>query len=159
MGRFFQFFGRLVVIAIGFSIAAFVASATLVLLNGAMVPGELARLHDRGLDVRLVVGVLGLGGLIAHASFLPALVLIAIGELARRRDWLAYALGGGLVAIAVVALAYRGGVALAFDAGHVAVDVVGGLLAGTAYWIVAGHGAGRWLPSESRRDVSVSAPE
>lgn len=160
MGRFFRFFGRLVAIAFGFMVAALVAAAALVLLNGFLTPGEITRLQQRGVDFRLVFGIFGLASLIGYAAFLPAAVMILIGEFARRRDWLAYVLGGGLVACVVVFLADATGVELALDAGHVATDIVCGMIAGLAYWIVAGHAAGRWLPSEAdRRPSPVSAPE
>jgi len=154
VGRFFRFFGRLVAISFGFAVAALVAAVVLVFLNGFLTPGEIARLQARGIDFRLVFGIFGLASLIGYAAFFPAAVLILVGEFARRRDWLAYVLGGGLVGCAVVLLANGTGVALALDAGHIATDIVAGMIAGLAYWLVAGHAAGRWLPSET-----VSAPE
>lgn len=156
MGRFFRFFGRLVAISFGFAVAALVAATALLLLNGLLMPGEIAHLQERGVDLRLLIGILGLASLVGYSAFLPAAILILIGEFARRRDWLSYTLGGGFVACIIILVADSTGVELAYDAGHIATDIVSGMLAGLAYWLVAGHAAGRWLPSESE---GVSAPE
>lgn len=156
MGRFFLFFARLVAISFGFMIAALAAAAALVVLNGMLTPGEIARLQARGLDFRLVFGVFGLASLIGYSAFAPAAILIVLAEFTRRRDWLAHALGGGLVACFVLLGAQSLGVALAFDAGHVASDIACGMVAGIVYWLVAGRSAGRWLPSEAERHPAAA---
>lgn len=128
--------------------ACVVAACFNLLLNSMIVPGALAHLEARGIDLRLVIGLLGLASLFGHAAFVPSVALILLGEFAKLRGPLVYALGGGLIAGIVILLAHRAGVAVSLDSRHVAIDIVCGLIGGLGYWLVAGHNAGRWLPSQ-----------
>jgi len=146
--RFLLLLLRLVAVTAGFVFACAVAACFNLLLNSMIVPGALAHLEARGIDVRLVIGLVGLASLFGHAAFLPSVALILVGEFARLRGPLVYTLGGGVVAGLVLVLARREGVPLLLDPRHVAIDLVCGLLGGFGYWVVAGHNAGRWLPSQ-----------
>lgn len=159
MGRFLLFLFRLVAITIGFVVACVVAACLDLLLNSMMVPGALADLQARGVDMRLVVGLAGLSTLFGHAAFLPSAVLIVLAEFARLRSWVIYVLGGGLIAAIVLMLSERAGTAVALDAHHVAVDLVCGMIGGLAYWLLVGHRAGNWLPSENARRTSAPGSE
>ncbi len=155
MTRFFGFLVRLLALTVGFMVACAVAACVNLLLNSMVVPGALAHLEARGVDLRLVVGLVGLASLFGHAAFLPAMVLILVGEFARLRGPLVYTLGGGVVAGIVVMIAQRSGVAISLDPRHLAIDLVCGLCGGFGYWLIAGHGAGRWLPSQRPAEGSA----
>lgn len=81
----------------------------------------------------------------AYLAFFPALVAIAIGEIAGKRDWLFYALGGGAVSLVIIGLdraadtaAYAGAADL-----NLALVIIGaGMCGGIGYWLVAGRSAG-----------------
>ena len=53
-----------------------------------------------------------------------------------------------MIAGIVLVLAHRAAVPISLDPRHLAIDLVCGLLGGFGYWLVAGHNAGRWLPSQ-----------
>ena len=148
MGRFLLFLLRLVAVTAGFVFACAVAACANLLLNSMIVPGALAHLQARGVDLRLVIGLIGLASLFGHAAFLPSVALILVGEFARLRGPLVYTLGGGVVSAIVLVLAHRAGVPITLEQRHLAIDLVSGLLGGFGYWSVAGHNAGRWLPSQ-----------
>ena len=148
MGRFLLFIVRLVAVTAGFVLACAVAACCNLLLNSMVVPGALAHLQARGVDLRLVIGLVGLASLFGHAAFLPSVALILVSEFARLRGPLVYTLGGGVIAGIVLVLADHAAVPISLEPRHLAIDLVCGLLGGFGYWIFAGHNAGRWLPSQ-----------
>lgn len=156
MSRFLRFFLRLFVIAFGFVCSALSAALAIIVLNGLITPDDLTALA--GGDVEpivlvgpaILVGIAGLTGLVANLALLPAMAVVALAEISRRRDWLYYALGGGAVAIVCLLAAERIvaiGPAVGDDTTLVraARDVAAGMLGGLVYWLAAGRGAGRWL--------------
>jgi hypothetical protein len=139
--------GRLIVILIGYIAASLAASAFLnLLLIGALgLPADVLPDAIRGSSI---VAVPFVALFIAWLAFTPAVVLIAIAELAGKRDWLFHAIGGGLVA-AVVTAGYFWTATGSGDrtAGNpvIALALTGsGLVGGIAYWAVAGRSAGEW---------------
>lgn len=152
---------RLAIIFLGYVVAAFAASAFLVfVIIGPLgwAPEELPWVVTGSLAV--AVPVLAL--FIAYYAFLPSCVAIALAELLGKRDWLSYALAGGLVGAVVVGLSLQAswsvpqidgrgaGIDPAFsDPGFILTIVGCGIVGGIAYWLVAGLRAGAW-----RRRVS-----
>jgi len=149
VGRFVLFLFRLFAVTVGFVFACLVAACVSLVLNSMIVPGGLVQLQARGLDSRLVIGLVGLAAVFGQAAFLPSIAMIFLGEFTRARSWIAYMLGGGVIAGVVLALALREGVAISLEPRHLAIDLVAGMLGGFGYWLIAGHRAGRWLPSEA----------
>ena len=100
-----------------------------------------------------------IGLFIATAAFFPALVLLAIAEYFRIRNWLFYALAGGGCALGAHAILWSGMSAFqAIDFGDgspsdrlllmepelLLYGVVAGMVGAIAYWLLAGRGAGSW---------------
>ena len=96
---------------------------------------------------------------IAYFAFVPAALTIGVAEFVGWRDWLTYALAGGLIAAVVVSIFWRSGswdmridgagMPLAeggrLDDPQVLVALLAaGLVGGIVYWMVAGRGAGSW---------------
>jgi uncharacterized membrane protein len=99
----------------------------------------------------LVVSVLLIALLISYYAFLPAAVLIAIAEFRPFRSWLYFALAGGITALSALVLyetvrmaGMAGARTEAFGADSLLVALASGMIAGVAYWLVAGRSAGRW---------------
>ncbi len=159
MGRFLLFLARLLAVTAGFVFACAVAACCNLLLNSMLVPDGLAHLEARGVDLRLVIGLVGLASLFGHAAFVPSVVMILIGEFAKLRGPLVYSIGGGVIAGIVLELARRAGVAVSLDPRHVAIDLVCGLIGGFGYWLIAGHNAGCWLPSQLAASRRPRRPE
>jgi len=99
-------------------------------------------------------------GMVGAYAFLPALVLIGIGEWLDIRSIFYYALGGAAIGL----LAYFGSnmsvqIEEATDMPPVAFGlqlvVASGIIAGFVYWLIAGRRAGRWKsPVEKLLDES-----
>ncbi|MBN9272784.1 MAG: hypothetical protein J0J15_21585 [Mesorhizobium sp.] len=136
---------RLAVILLGYATASLAASAFLHVILFAWAgfePNDAPPL----LAGPLVFSVPVVALFVAYFGFVPSVVIILIGEVLGRHDWLTYAIGGG--AVAAIFLAF---VSQAPDAGFTVLDprmmatVVGtGRVAGIAYWLVAGRSAGAW---------------
>jgi hypothetical protein len=92
---------RIFVIAFGFVSGCVAAGLAYVFLAKLVVPEDFGALDELELTVTLVVGVFGVSSLFARAVFVPALAAIAAFEMFKLRDWLSYALSGGVLALAV----------------------------------------------------------
>lgn len=159
MSSVFAVLVRFVVITLGFAAAALAASAFLHLLflgaqdwSADQVPAVLAG--------SLIFSVPFVALFIAYFALLPAAVVIVMAELLGRRDWLTYALGGGLVGLAVAAFFWQAARPIAggtefdpaaadpilADPAFAAMLIGGGITGGLAHWLVAGRSAGSWRP-------------
>jgi len=83
---------------------------------------------------------------VAYFAFIPAAAAILLAELLGRRDWLFYALGGGVVAAVFLGLVrYAGDADFAVSGVNPTLAVIGaGMVGGISYWLVAGRRAGSW---------------
>src|SRR5690606_9314646 len=83
---------------------------------------------------------------VAYLGFIPSIAVILFAEVTGRRDWLTYAVGGGVAAAVFVGFAQqaRDPDLTVLDPGMMAVIVGSGIVGGIAYWQVAGRGAGSW---------------
>jgi len=146
MVSFARLFLRFFVILLGFSLASLAAGFTYAILTRLVRPEDFGAVSDIELTVTLMIGVVGISSLIARAALFPALMLIGVFEILRLRDWLSHALAGaGLALVLSLSATGRGD---AFAAALTAAHVACGIVAATVYWLVSGHRAGRWLPSE-----------
>ena len=100
----------------------------------------------------------------SYFAFLPGALLIGLSELRGYRSWLYHAVSGGMAAFAGIVLtrmthgghlgppapdAY-GEVPLMWEPEIMAAAVAAGLIAGVAYWLVAGRSAGRGSGNPAR---------
>lgn len=154
-------FLRLAVILFGYAFAALSASAFLVFI----VVGPLGWLPEEipwVMTGSLMVAVPVLALFVAYYAFLPACVAILAAELLGKRDWLSYALAGGLVGAVVVGLSWQASWSLpeiegrgeivdpAFSDPGLILTIIGcGIVGGIAYWLVAGRWAGAWREATS----------
>lgn len=143
MSRVLGYLWRFAVIIVGFAFAAFVASAFgAVLLAGSGEPDSPLPVLDG--PFYLMVSVLA--ALFAYHAFAPALAAILAAELLGRRDWLFHALAGAGVATAAALLAWEHRVPVSSaDTWPFLIMLACGLVAGIAYWAVAGRFSGVWL--------------
>ncbi|WP_157014483.1 hypothetical protein [Mesorhizobium xinjiangense] len=143
MSRILDHFLRLTAMLVGFGAAVLTASLFLNLVFISVL-GLTAEEIGFVASTSLVVSVPVLALFLGYYAFLPAIVVMAATEILGLRDWLWHALGGGAVSAAVLAYAWqRPGADPAFsDQGFFLIVVAAGLLAGIAYWLVAGRGAG-----------------
>jgi H+/Cl- antiporter ClcA len=86
---------------------------------------------------------------IGASAFVPALVLVIVGEMARLRSLLYYAAAGAVVGLASyfgsnieLRLENTTDVAPVFHPLQLA--AAAGIVGGLAYWLIAGRSAGRW---------------
>ncbi len=147
MDRLALFFIRMVMITLGFAVSSIVAGVALALLTEFITPHEAGRLASAGFDFGLVIGALGLASLVGYVAFVPAMLVIFYAEITKRRDWLFYALAGGIIAavapfLAAIVVQPAGGSRFDFALMATAAGMIGGL----SYWLVAGRSAGNWLP-------------
>ena len=151
---------RMFAIAFGFFVGCLAAGLAYAFLARIVVPDDFGRFSELELTVTLVIGVLGVASLFARAVLLPALVIIAIFEFWRRRDWLSYALAGGGIALAAtgvpLAIRINSGSATSIEPVHlIAIHVACGIIGASIYWLFSGRNAGRWLPSERTKTSDI----
>lgn len=156
MSRILAYLLRLFVILAGYVAACLAASAFLHVIVFAWAgfePGDAPGF----IAGSLIFSVPFVALFVAYFGFVPSVAVILIGEVLNRRDWLTYAIGGGVVAAVFLAFLYRNadpdfGVA---DPRWAATIIGSGLVGGIAYWLVAGIGAGSWrAPKEPPTAIS-----
>ena len=136
--------GRLVLVPLGFCLAALVAGFVLVTLG---LERFTQATHGRDIDVRQaseMVGVaLALLQAASIATLVPALLVVIIGEVARIRALTYYVAGGGIALASLPFLATTGslGKDLSMLGGIWQVFATAGFAAGLAYWLIAGRRA------------------
>ena len=135
---------RFAVIIVAYAAAALAASGFLhaILLGRSQVDlGQGA--GDLG---AWLFSVLFVALLASYYAFIPAIAAILFGEFSRRREWLYYAVCGGVIAAAVSAMLDGGGAA---EAGSLidrpVLSLLGaGIAGGIVYWALCGRSAGHW---------------
>ena len=86
--------------------------------------------------------------LVAVLTFFPALLVVAVAEWKRQAGWLYFTVAGGLIAVALLTLlGFMPGLEPPGSASGPrlfvsAFLVVGGLVAGLVYWLIAGRSSG-----------------
>ena len=141
---FWTTLGRLILIPIGFVLAALTSLAIAVTLGLEKVTHAMHG-TETGPETIEAYGSLVLQGwsLFSGLTILPALAVIIIGEVARIRSWLYYMLGGGL-ALSVIPLVSRLGQGVEQQVPPATVWQVlatAGFMGGLVYWLIAGRRA------------------
>jgi hypothetical protein len=146
MDRVIAYLFRFAVIIVGYAFASLAARAFLniVFLGTAGFTAEETPAVAAG---SIVFSIPFVALFVAYFAFIPSAFAILAGELFAKRDWLFYALAGGVIAAVVI-----GFIRVAAEAGNEAVTDInfalaligGGMCGGIAYWLVAGRTAGSW---------------
>jgi hypothetical protein len=156
--RFALFLIRLVVITFGFAASSLAAGVALALLTKFITPQEAGHLANAGFDFGLLIGAFAFASFAGYVAFFPAVLIIFYAEITKRRDWLFYALAGGIIAAAApLLIAVALGPNRQSPVEFAAMTAASGMIGGIVYWLVAGRGAGNWLPSA--RDFNAPPSE
>ena len=161
MSRVLIYLGRCIIIIIGYAVAALATSAFLNMVT-------LGALGWNGDEAPIVTGSLVfsipfIALFIAYFAFIPSAGAILVAEIFSKRDWLYYAVAGGIVAVAVLGFFWHASnemyqVSGALDLPSQLEDtrsaisdprlaslaVGAGMVGGIAYWLAAGRLAGSW---------------
>lgn len=157
MDRFGLFFIRLVMITVGFVAASIAAGVSLAFLTRVITPQEAGELSGAGFRDWMIVAAIAFSSWAGYVAFFPGMAVILYGEFTRRRDWLYYAVAGGVIAVAVpLFITLVGGENRPLETEFLAMSLAAGMIGGLAYWLVSGRNAGSWLPGE-RQDNTDAA--
>lgn len=136
--------GRLILVPLGFVLAAGTAMAVLLTLGlerfthiSAARNGDIAWVGE-------IFDIVRHGqGLASMATLLPALLVVVVGEVGRIRNWIYYMLGGGatLAAVPLMARVGQSGVGGIMESGGWQVFATAGFAGGVVYWLIAGRNA------------------
>lgn len=151
MSRFIAYLIRFVVILIGYLVASLAASAFLNVLFLAALGLAPDQAHPTA-TASLYFSIPFVALFVAYFAFMPAAVVILISEILGRRDWLFYALAGGIVAAAFLGFVHQNADAN-FDVTEpraIAAVIGGGMVGGIFYWLSAGRWAGSWRGTEDQ---------
>ena len=138
--------GRLFVIVFAFFAACLVAGMVVV---GAIMFPEFSDLGAGPVDPGALNILLGFGFIfVSGFALVPALIVVLLTEAFNIRGVLTYAVGGGLVGLACyLGLVPFDPATLSFEGivrRHLEILTGAGIVAGVAYWMIAGRNAGAW---------------
>jgi hypothetical protein len=145
VNRLVAYLIRFAVILIGYAVASLAASAfinIIFLASAGFTPEQAAPATMNA----LVFSIPFVALFVAYFAFMPAVVVILVSELLDRRDWLFYALGGGVVAAIFLGFVDRSAdVSFAITEPFAIATVIGGgMVGGIFYWFSAGRWTGSW---------------
>lgn len=148
MDRYLRLLLRMASITLGYAAAMVAAGIALVLFTRVVTPSQVGQLADTGFDFGLVLGAVALGSLAGYVAFFPAILIILFAEFTKRRGWLFYTVAGGIIAAALPYAARSiTGPEPSGAADFAVMSLAAGMIGGAVYWLIAGRGAGNWLPS------------
>jgi hypothetical protein len=170
VNRVLTYLGRFFIILIGYAVAALAASAFLnvVFIASAGFAAEEAPAMFMG---SFIFSIPFVALFVAYFAFAPAVPAILLAEILGKRDWLYYAVAGGVIAVVVLGFfwhaaneMYQASEGLDLpstpqdtrsaitDPSLAMLVIGGGICGGIAYWAVAGRIAGAW------RDIARPGP-
>jgi hypothetical protein len=145
MSRVLDYLLRFAVIIVGYAVASLAASAFLNVVMLALV--VLTDGDAPGWDsIIFTIPIVTL--FVAYFAFIPSTFAILAGEIFSKRDWLFYALAGGIVG--TIAFGFLRGAArheAATDLNLAFAMIASGMVGGIGYWLIAGRSAGSWRPA------------
>ncbi|RJT39722.1 hypothetical protein D3227_12990 [Mesorhizobium waimense] len=150
MNRLFAYLIRFAVILFGYAVAALAASAFLNILFLATLGYAPDHAHPTA-TASLYFSIPFVALFVAYFGFMPAAIVILISEILGRRDWLFYALAGGVVAAVFLGFVHQNADAN-FDVTEpraIAAVIGCGMVGGIFYWFAAGRWAGSWWKSDA----------
>jgi hypothetical protein len=140
---------RCAVILCGYAVAALAASAFLHVIFFAWAGFEPKDTPALAMG-SFVFSIPFVALFVAYFAFIPSAAVILVAEVLAKRDWLFYALGGGIVAAIFLAFRHQA-VGPDFEAastGPMLAVIGGGIVGGFFYWLSAGRWAGGWHGSK-----------
>ena len=150
MSRFVAYLVRFAVILFGYIVASLAASAFLNVLFLASL-GYAPEYANPTATASLYFSIPFVALFVAYFAFMPAAIVIVISEIFRRRDWLFYALAGGIVAAVFLGFVHQNA-DINFDITEpraIAAVIGCGMVGGIFYWLSAGRWAGSWRQAAS----------
>jgi hypothetical protein len=145
MGRIVDYLVRCIIILFGYAVASLAASAFLHIIFFAWAGFEPKDAPELTM-ASFVFSIPFVALFVAYFAFVPSAVIILIAELLAKRDWLFYAIGGGIVAAIFLAFLHQAADP-DFDvagSGPMLAVIGGGIVGGFFYWLCAGRWAGGW---------------
>lgn len=158
MSRLITLLVRFFIVVLGYAAASLVASLFMnVLIAGTegLAASETDPLYRGGLIVSVAVGALFVG----YFAFLPAMAAIVVGEIAGKRDWLFYAIGGAVVGAVVVTLFWTGSEEAQADPALAMMIIASAIAGAWVYWLIAGRSAGSWRRKPAKPLTTSTPPE
>jgi hypothetical protein len=155
--RLIAYLVRFAVILFGYIVASLAASAFLNVLFLASLGYAPEHAHPTA-TASLYFSIPFVALFIAYFAFMPAAIVILISEIFRRRDWLFYALAGGIVAAVFLGFVHRNA-DINFDITDpraIAAVIGCGMVGGIFYWLSAGRWAGSWWQAAISPEQSES---
>ncbi|MGX5843244.1 hypothetical protein ACWGTI_21210 [Mesorhizobium sp. ArgA1] len=157
MSRLIAYLIRFAVILFGYIVASLAASAFLNVLFLASLGYAPEHAHPTA-TASLYFSIPFVALFVAYFAFMPAAIVILISEIFRRRDWLFYALAGGIVAAAFLGFVHQNA-DINFDVTEpraIAAVIGCGMVGGIFYWLSAGRWAGSWWQVPTSPEQSES---
>ena len=157
MSRVIAYLVRFAVILFGYVVASLAASAFLNVLFLASLGYAPEHAHPTA-TASLYFSIPFVALFIAYFAFMPAAIVILISEIFRRRDWLFYALAGGVVAAVFLGFVHQDA-DINFDVTDpraIAAVIGCGMVGGIFYWLSAGRWAGSWWQAATSPERSGS---
>ncbi|MFK0692175.1 hypothetical protein ACFX5Q_28880 [Mesorhizobium sp. IMUNJ 23033] len=155
MSRLFAYLIRFAVILVGYVVASLAASAFLNILFLASLGYAPDQAHPTA-TASLYFSIPFVALFVAYFAFMPAAIVILIAEILGRRDWLFYALAGGVIAAVFLGFVHQNADANfdVTDPRAIAAVIGCGMVGGIFYWLAAGRWAGSWW----KEDKAATSP-
>lgn len=159
MGRIVDYLVRCIIILVGYAVASLVASAFLHVVFFASAGFEPKDAPALTLG-SFVFSIPFIALFVAYFAFVPAAAVILVAEVLAKRDWLFYAVGGGVVAAVFLAFLHQAADPDFEVAGSGPMLAVfgGGIVGGFFYWLSAGRWAGGWYRRKDPPGTTSPAP-
>jgi carbon starvation protein CstA len=157
VSRVIAYLVRFAVILFGYIVASLAASAFLNVLFLASLGYAPEHAHPTA-TASLYFSIPFVALFIAYFAFMPAAIVILISEILSRRDWLFYALAGGIVAAVFLGFVHQNA-DINFDVTDpraIAAVIGCGMVGGIFYWLSAGRWAGSWWQAATSPERSES---
>jgi carbon starvation protein CstA len=157
VSRVIAYLVRFAVILFGYIVASLAASAFLNVLFLASLGYAPEHAHPTA-TASLYFSIPFVALFIAYFAFMPAAIVILISEILSRRDWLFYALAGGIVAAVFLGFVHQNA-DINFDVtdpSAIAAVIGCGMVGGIFYWLSAGRWAGSWWQAATSPEQSGS---
>lgn len=140
---FVRIFGRLIMIALGYALAALAAGHVLFAIGVVEDPAAIEDYAKLPFDV-VLFGFFA-AFFVGITAFLPAVVAIVTAELFRIQSWIYHVTMGGVLAIVVVSIVFlheRDAALADLSSPLVVALLASGFIGGFVYWLVAGRNSG-----------------